>query len=135
MTTNGQGKKVLVVPLLPGKRLFTHGQTQTVEIDVGSLEKMGPMIEKMRVHFDGADYSANFQARFLFRWSVAGRIWSSDVEILANQTSEGQVIGSWYTNDTTLGLNMKYFLEYSNTTGTAAEWGRVAAWLEVVLKS
>lgn len=135
MTTNGQNKKVIVVPFLTGKRLFTGGQVKTEEIDVGNLEKMGPMIEKVRVQFDGADFTTNFQVRFLFKWSVSGRIYSTDIEILPNQTSEGQVIGAWYDTGSNFGLNMKYYVEYSNETGTANETGRVSAWLEVVLKS
>jgi len=76
-----QGKKVIVVPLVLNKRCFTKGQTVTEEIDVGAVAKMGPAIQKLRVQFDGADYAGNFQVRFLFRYTVTGRVYSQDVPI------------------------------------------------------
>ncbi|OGV82536.1 MAG: hypothetical protein A3K19_17215 [Lentisphaerae bacterium RIFOXYB12_FULL_65_16] len=131
----GQGRKVIVFPLVDNKPLHTQGLTRVEELDVAHIAKMGPMIEQMRIQFEGVDFSAEFEVSFFFKYSVTGHLWSSEKELLAAQTADGQTMSAWYTSDQHFGMNLKFFMRYGNTAGVADEDGRVTAYLEVVLKS
>ena len=131
------GRKVILIPLLIEELLQTKGDANNVKryVDVGPVSRLGPMIEKMRVHWEGTDFTANFVGEVDTEWSVSGQTWSPNFQLLGNQTSDGQTIGAYYTTDTNFGLNLRFTVECRNATGTAVEAGIVTAWLEVVLKS
>ena len=93
------------------------------------------MIEKMRVHFEASDFTQNFKARIIFRGSVSGKLWSTDNTLLDWQTTNGQVIGAWVTDDTKFDINLRAMLEIGNATGTDDEIGRITAILVVVFRS
>lgn len=104
--------------------------------DIPELRHIGPMMKQIRVHYVCEGATANFRAKVSMSWSVLGRTWDTPVEIMANVTgSNTGTIGSWYTTDSEFGLLTRFFIEVSNSTGTAIESGRITVILEIDLKS
>jgi len=134
----GGGRKVLLFVLADDMPLQTDGAQvyRTVVVRApADLARLGPFIEKVRVHWVGSNFSTNFQARVISEYSVNGEIWSAPSEILPGQLADGQVVGNYFTTDNQFSLNMRYSIQTQNEAGTSIETGRVTAVLEVVLKS
>jgi len=134
---NGNSKKIALLTLIDNKRLETDGTAtpKPIDVDLGPIAKAGPMIEQMRVHFEGKDLSANFRVKYSMAWSLSKKTWSTDFDVLSEQSADGQVIGSYYTTATNFGLLLRGYLKVYNSTGAAIESGRVTAVLEVQFKS
>lgn len=93
------------------------------------------MIEKLRIHWQGEDFTADFLAKVFLRWSVTGQEWSDPVYLLPEQDSSGQSISTYYTNDANFGLQLRIGIAVANGTAGNVQVGKITAYLEIVLKS
>jgi len=134
-------KKVLLTTLCEKRTFATIGQVSPNSViawlDIGPIERMGPMVEKFRVHWAGEGFTNYFQARVIMQWSTTGEIWNPapEAQLIAYQNADGEVIGSYYTTDSNFGLRLRMGMECENESGSLVESGSITAVLETVLKS
>ena len=129
--------KTLVIWLCVDELFRTDGTTTyLVDVrDVAELRKLGPMINRMRVHHQSDAAPADFRVQVSLAWSVTGQIWSSPVVIYAGQANSGQWIGAWYNTDANFGLNIRPSIDVSNVAANPPVSGRLSIAVEVELKS
>ena len=131
--------KVLVVPICKERTFLTKAQTAGNEavyrLAAGPAEAIGPYMEKLRVAWEGMEFSTNFSAKVRMSYSVTGTNWSTPVDILSTQSADGQTIGSFYSTDTEFGPKLRFELVCWNGSGSAVESAKISANLEIVLRS
>lgn len=135
---SGAMPKVVLYTLCTDRMFKSSGSTLYADdvLDAPGLATLGPMIKQMRVHINVESSTTNFRYKVNFSWSMLGRVWSMPDDLTTAITGDTtSTIGSWYTDDTNFGLNLRLALAISNSTGTAIESGRVSIVLEVELKS
>jgi len=132
------GRKVLLFVLADDEPLTTDGLTTWRSVIIKSpppLNRLGPFIEALKVHWYGTGFTNSFEARVVSEFSTTGELWAAPVQILPPETTDSQLISAPYTTETQFGLNMRVSIQTKNGTAGNVESGRVTAILEVVLKS
>ena len=103
--------------------------------DVPEVRKLGPMINRLRVHHQTENGTSDFRVQVSCAWSMTGLIWASPTVVYAGQAGNGQWIGTWTNTDTFLGLNLRFSVDVSNVAQNPPVSGRVTIALEIELKS
>lgn len=135
---SGAMPKVILYTLCTDRMFKSSGSALYADdvLEAQGLSTLGPMIKQMRVHINVENSTTNFRYKVNFSWSMLGRVWATPSDLTTAITGDTtSTIGSCYTDDTKFGLNLRFALAISNSSGTAIESGRVSVVLEVELKS
>ena len=131
--------KVIIVPLTEERTFLTKGQTSGNEaiyvVAAGVAERIGPFMEKLRIVWEGTEFSTNMSAKVRMAYSVTGCTWSSPVTLLSDQVADGQAIGAYYSTEANFGPRLRFEIVCWNATGSAIESGTITAFAEIVLRS
>lgn len=97
-TRMGRGRsdvsKVITIVLAVEDLVRTDG-TQTYVGQIAENEQfrhLGPLIYRMRVHWESENATTNFRGKVTMAWSVSGKVWSTPVDLHAAVAGSGQSI-------------------------------------------
>jgi hypothetical protein len=104
-------------------------------VDLPEVKDLIVRAQSLRIHWSGEGFTTNFQAKIDMDWSVAGRIYSTPVDLISAQVADGQTIGTDVSTRGSLGLNPRIAIAVKNGAGAAQESGLITAYLEIILQT
>ena len=134
---SGLSNIIEVVQLFYKKQLLTDGSTSLsyMDIEKDEIASYGPYLAGITLMTSTENRTTNHNYKVVYYWSLDGRQWSSPVDLCSVIGGSGDLIHPEVTDQTKLGLHLRFAIGQANSSGTNPERAVSSAWLVLRFKN
>ena len=128
---------IQVVQLYYKRQLLTDGSTTPSYIDIENpaISSFGPYLAGITLMTGTENRTAQHNYKIVFYWGLDGRQWNGPVDLCTMISAAGDTIQMEYTDQTKLGLHLRFAIAQANGSGTSIERAVSSAWLVLRFKN